>query len=52
LPRKKNYTATRGLSWRKGEGWVDRNVGDSVNDAPADALKEWLALGYVEVAGG
>lgn len=37
------YIATRGVSWRNGDGWVNREAGDDISDAPAGAIKEWLA---------
>ncbi len=46
MPSKK-YVAERGVSWRKGDGWVDRNAGDDVSDAPASAIKDWLSIGAV-----
>lgn len=49
----KRYIATRGVSWRKGDGWVNREAGDDVTDAPKSALKDFLAVGSVrEVTDG
>lgn len=40
---RKKYIATRGVSWRDGEdGWVNREEGDEISDAPEDALEELL----------
>lgn len=45
----KTYRAVRGVSWRlKDDGWVNRETGEEVNDAPASAIKEWLASGAIE----
>jgi len=44
MSTKKRYVATRGVSWRDGEGWQNREAGEDISDAPADAIKEWLAL--------
>jgi hypothetical protein len=46
VPRK--YVATRGVSWRKGEGELNREAGDDVSDAPATAIKDWLSIGAVK----
>jgi len=42
--KKTTYIATRGVSWRVGEREVNREAGEDISDAPAAAIKEWLAL--------
>lgn len=34
------WVATRGVSWKVGEGWVNREAGDDVSDAPETVLAE------------
>lgn len=50
----KKYRALRGVAWRTASGEINREAGDDVSDAPAAALKEWLALDppAVEVISG
>lgn len=46
----KRYIATRGVSWPKGDGWVNREAGEDVSDAPKVALKDFLAVGSAKEA--
>ena len=44
MSKKTVYIATRGVSWRNGDSEINREAGDDISDAPAAAIKEWMAL--------
>lgn len=48
---RERWIATRGVSWRVGDGWEHREAGDDVSDAPAEVLSALRDRGAVEPAG-